>query len=300
MLLDSFTQGSLGKPGFRRLYVTDRNPLGGTTKLRLVRAPNESMRVVHGRLIRWLRGLDVDLSHAIGSRPGGSQRKSATLHQHSKHIYIVDIHKAFRNVDGPILAGILCDLEPKLAGYEEEVVGFLARYCLAPEGGLLTGLPASPDFFNTYVAVLIDEVLAPLCEAWGVTFSRYLDDLIFSSQEPIGRRKRRVIRDVIENAWFWINHEKSGVYDLTKGAVVINGIGIRRDRRGRASLFVPRFFVTSLLGKLHEATWHGGVSLSQIEGMMGVFEATTPYPKTRLEWKVFFAYARCRQVLAAA
>ena len=295
MFLENFKDELLTVPGFREFYIKDRNPLGGTVKLRLIKAPNESMRILHGKLKLWLRSLKIQLPFVAGARRGNSPVKNVKRHRYNRFFYLTDLKMAYRHVDGHKLSLILCRLEPKLAGQEKEVFEFLQKYCLSPEGGLIVGAPASPDFFNIYAGILIDGPLAPLCEKSRITFSRYLDDLTFSSQNmPIGKRKRKTIRMIIEAAGFKINHRESRVLDLMKGPVEINGVGLEFGGR----IFLPRHFSKKILGMLHSAIQGNDINPEKIHGMMGIFfDLTDRHSLNQTERKIIQNYQAYRRLI---
>lgn len=295
MFLKNFEDELLTVPGFKEFWIKDKNPLGGTVKLRLIKAPNESMRILHGKLKLWLRSLEIKLPFAAGARRGDSPVKNVKRHRYNRYFYLTDLKRAYQYVDGKKLALILCRLEPKLAGQEKDVFEFLEKYCLSPEGGLIIGAPASPDFFNIYAGILIDGPLAPLCEKSGITFSRYLDDLSFSSGKlPIGKRKRKTIRMVVEAAGSKINHRESRVLDLKRGPVEINGVGLEFGGR----IFLPRHFAKKILGMLHSAMQENNINPEKIHGMMGVFfDLTDRKNPNQTERKIMRKYQAYRRLI---
>ena len=150
----------------------------------------------------------------------------------------------------------------------------MKRFCLfLPNGGLIIGAPASPALFNLYAGVLLDEPLGALCAKWGVTYTRYLDDFTFSAPEgnPIGEKKRRAIREVIARAGFEVSHRKSAVYDLRKGAIIINGVGLEHGGR----IFCPRHYTEKIKGVMLLRLGRRNVSREVVSGMMGVFHDLT-------------------------
>lgn len=272
MILESFFEGLPGEPGFRQFPLGDVNPLGGTAKRRLISDPNNAMRMLHGRLIRYLRSLQVNLQLAMGARPGKSPRHNAGVHGGHRYLYLTDISDAYGSVNGGRLAEVLCALDGRLAGEERAVSQFLERYCLSPRGGLAVGFPASPDLFNIYAAVLIDGPLAEYCLANHLTVTRYLDDVTISADHPIGKVKRRKVREILRNAGFSVNHKKSFVLDLRKGTTVVTGIGLNQDGR----LFIPRHFLSKVRGLLLLARNNPIAFKQRIAGAMGVFFSARP------------------------
>lgn len=282
-------------PVFERFTLTDKNPLGGTEKIRICYKPNKSMDVLHQRLITYLRGLKKTLPNATACRPKNNPRKNIELHSKNRFLFATDIKNAYSKVNDIKLALILCHLDPNLKNRQRKVLIFLKRYCLTLKGGLITGAPASPDLFNIYAAALLDEPLALLCQKHGITFSRYLDDLLFSSSKVhIGKRKRKEIRKIIEDAGFQINHRKSAIYDLRKGPAVINGIGLEFGGR----IFLPRHFLKKIKGLLHRAITKKDVDQNKINGVMGVFFAITDFRNpNQAEQRILRSYRSYRRFI---
>jgi hypothetical protein len=231
------------------------------------------MREIHRRIISAVHGLDMwDMSSSL------SPYDNAKEHTSSRYFYQTDLKDAYGSVPLERLVQILVSRKPQWR--RDDVREVLARYCFEKSGvGLITGAPASPKLFNIYAADTID---IPLKKFWpyfnkdggmiGKNYSRYLDDLTFSSREPISDNIRRMIRDVIEQAGFTINHRKSSVLDLHKGPIVITGVGLEWRERKSARLFLPRHYLKRMRGLLHLALkGDPRVSRSEIEGLMGVF-----------------------------
>lgn len=280
MFLEKFLEGLTDRPFFIKRTYLDINPVSRQRKIRTLEMPNEAMEVLHKELIRYLRKLDVDLHYATGSVRGASPLRNVRKHFGHEYFYALDLHNAFPSVNGERLASVLCRLDTELADQEKEVLRFLEQYCLSFQGGLPVGAPASPDLFNIYAAVLIDSFLGDLCKHWeshwgqNFCYTRYLDDLCVSSDSPIGDRKRRTIRSIIQQAGFQINHRKSHVWELNKGPVVITGVGLRREGDTFIT-FLPRGYFTMLRGLIFRAQKNPLEMFHQVEGKMGVFKAVT-------------------------
>lgn len=301
MILESFTTGLPGKPAWQPFRYRDVNPLGGTTKVRLLGAPNPAMRLLHHRLVRFLRGLNVPMPHAVGARPAGSPVVNVRRHLYidnrgrparyrpNRYFLLYDLRHAYCNVDPGLLAGIICQHCPELTVQDGAVLDFLLGYCFGPNpnkpyqlelpigqrrrGGLVQGGPASPDLFNLYVAITLDQPLGELCQRYGLTYSRYLDDLTFSSRErSIGTKKRQVIRRKIRDAGFTVSDRKAKNLDIRKGPLTINGVCLNRQ----GTIFCPRRYLRRIRTLVHAARKGAAVDLAALHGMMGVFTATLP------------------------
>ncbi len=310
MHFDQFLADLPGVPLFQRFRYRDTNPLTGTTKYRQIGAPNPAMLLLHQRFVRALRALPVEMPHAVGARPNGSPLNNVRRHRYparqkgrgiylaNRHFYLLDIVDAYGHVDDELLAFVLCGLDPK-PDTVETVHAFLKKYCfvsgssyrigharqqtlaIAPptpirrgSRGLVQGSPSSPDLFNIYAATVLDRQLATICTQHELTYTRYLDDLTFSSRHArITDQVRREIRATIATAGFQISHRKAQVVDLYRGPITINGISL--DRHGR--VFLPRWYVRKLRGLLHAAQRDPNIRPEVVHGKMGVFLGTLPY-----------------------
>lgn len=293
MLFDNIFNGIefLGEPAFVIGRRRDVNPLSRLVEMRILEIPNESMRRIHGRLLSYLRSLPLEYRFATGCRPGDSPRKNVERHRGNRFFYLVDLKKAYRQVKVERLAEILCQTDSELNGQDGRVTSFLENYCRSRFGGLVMGASASQDLFNLYCLVLLDNPLEELVKRYGLTYTRYLDDLTFSSGEPIGRVKRKQIRGIIQEAGFPISHRKARVYDLRKGTIVINGVGLEYGGR----IFVPGYFVNFLRGLLHRGVQNPLQWQSEIAGAMGVFKGLIdPYNLTETEKKILEEYRQFR------
>jgi len=124
-----------------------------------------------------------------------------------------------------------------------------------------------------------------------VVYSRYIDDLTFSSSRPIGKRKRRALRDIIRNAGFPLSHRKSFVVDTEKERAVICGVGLYKGR-----IFVPRAYLKHLRGLVHKAAADSNISKQKVEGKMGVFRLISSSESlNRTEEKLLVAYAHFKR-----
>jgi len=231
--------------------------------------PSPEMRIIHKRLIRWIRGQKrlVPIS-ASGSRPGDSVFKSVFIHKktrkHSyvsngythidtigwfpRHFFCLDIKDAFPSVSVSKMteALLFAGLDPNDYSYNK-VISILERYCFTKEDGLIVGANASPDLFNIYAEYFLDRNLRRYCHEHSLVYTRYLDDLIFSSNKTIGKRKRKSIYKFIDESGLKVNEKKTKIYDLRKGCAVINGIGV--NEKGR--MFIPRQYLDTLRGYMN-------------------------------------------------
>lgn len=272
-----------GAPAFRNFKLNDYNPLTGHYKVRCLSAPNESMKQIHAQLIPQLRKLQAangGSPYATACLPGSSPLKNVQRHRANRFVFLLDISSFYQSIDRSrlleMLSARLTERDGRLFMSEVELLwlqSFLDAYFLTPQGCLPTGAPASPDLANMYATHWIDTELEELLNHYGLTYSRYLDDLTFSSREPITPGVRRQIREVLDGAGFKVSHSKARVHDLKRnGCLNINGIGLAHGGR----LFVPRPYLRKIRGLLHLATTRGTIRQEVMAGYLGVFYGVTP------------------------
>lgn len=292
MILNRVVLEEFPEPSFERALFCDVNPLSGLKKRRVIYMPNPAMKSLHKRFLVKLRPL-LYLPFATGAVPRGSARANVVIHRNSRYFYITDLRDAFLSVDDGRLLKVLTEIDPEES--RKDLGEFIRRFCIAPGGGLYVGSPSSPDLFNVYAGHLIDVQLGELCARYGIIYTRYLDDLVFSSGQAIGKRKRRAIREIIYSAGFEVNQRKSRVCDLRQAPIKINGIGLEYGGR----IFVPRQYTRRTMGLILRArATRDRKLLQKIQGRMGLFFGITcgkgrhRYNKTEL--RLIRAYDKLR------
>lgn len=262
-----------GEPSFRTFVYADRNPLGRTKKQRLLHAPNKPMALLHKRLIKYVLSRGVSMPSATGCIAGWSSKLNAQAHAGNQHLYQIDMRDAYQAVDLEYLATIFEQLDPQLRGQHEEVAAFVKTYCSCALGGLATGANASPLLFNLYCEVRLDRFVREYCELRAISYTRYLDDLTFSSRDrAIGKQRRRDLRSFVEAAGFQVNHSKSRVVDIERqGTARITGILL--NSHGHAML--PARWCREFNRQLRAALEGKALNRQQLEGMIGLFYSAT-------------------------
>lgn len=247
-------------------------------KKRLLGNPNKAMRALHelfGQHIRSaIRSIDKDTNYGIrrlpsaaGCVPSSNPLKNALRHAEGRFFYVTDLKDAYPSINLERLALFLTFL----FRYEEYAIGgnvslrffmwsdehnrirqdplfrqlltLLRCHFSGPHGkGLAIGGPLSPYLMNLYGEVFLDSQLRLWCVERGIVYTRYVDDLVFSSETAFIRGDwRKEIRKFVDAAGFRPNHRKSKVLVLEKGAVFITKVGLEsRPEHTTARLVFPQ------------------------------------------------------------
>lgn len=106
--------------------------------------------------------------------PGRSHLDAVLRHKDAQWIYSLDLENFFPSVPHSRVRHVMEQL-----GYSSQAASLVADLSCF-RGGLAQGSPASPVLANL-VLLDLDERLFSLSNVYGIKYSRYADDLVFSS-----------------------------------------------------------------------------------------------------------------------
>lgn len=226
---EQFTEGVIGVPSntFYRKQKKDGS-------FRIIGKPNEPMKEIQERLLDFLRKHAPRLQSAAAAKDGLGSVRNARAHNESEFVFKLDFVNAFGNTDGRKIAAFVAarvrKYTPRVHAVpsEDEWFVFLSQCTLMRRGGLIQGSKVSPLLLDWYCEETVDRPIRRLlCRAMGkraVTYTRYVDDLVFSSRHRITRALRAAIRDIIIAAGYLENRWKTEVIQLSKsGTVKVTG-----------------------------------------------------------------------------
>lgn len=225
---DRFLDGVEGIP---RHFITHALIAG---KWRLLYKPNEAMAEVQKRIRKFLRGCAPKFHSSYSKKGGGGAVKNARKHQ-ALYRFKLDIKNAFSTTPIERLVPVIAHRVHYMTGCgvtPEEWLEFLRQYAISKEGTLPEGACTSSSLFDWYCEVFLDRQIRACCSHWRdrVKFSRFADDMMLSSDWPIGRiRKRKVVRKILQSAGFKENCEKS-VYVKGRSSVQVTGSYVNGSR----------------------------------------------------------------------
>ena len=230
-------------------YVTFAVPKRGGGE-RLICAPKVRLKAVQRTLLDALVDRLPVHSAAHGFRSGRSVATCAAPHVGKKVVVRMDLADFFGTVTYPRVRGYFIAL-----GYGYEVATVLAVLMTASPrqpveiGDVLyhvpvgprscpQGAPTSPGLCNAIVHKL-DRRLAGLAAALGCAYTRYADDLTFSSDDPaVVGKLLRAVREIAEDEGFLVRRDKTrvmraGRHQTVCGVTVNETLGLSRRTRRR-------------------------------------------------------------------
>ncbi|MBF6568029.1 MAG: RNA-directed DNA polymerase [Candidatus Binataceae bacterium] len=237
---------------------------GGT---RTIKAPAEALKLVQQRLSDLLQDCLDEINQAKNRRDRiahGFKRKrsiitNARQHRNRRYVFNIDLENFFPSINfGRVRGYFTQDISFNL---DKDVATVIAQIA-CHENGLPQGSPCSPVISNL-IAHILDIHLVRLASAVGCTYSRYADDLTFSTNkktfppeiaEPAGTdahfwRPGMELQKIITRSGFQINSAKTRMQYRTSrqevtGLIVNKRINVRHEYR-----HTVRSMVHSLLTK---------------------------------------------------
>lgn len=246
---------------YRNYHIPKRN--GGVREISAPRNMLKSLQTVVGR---FLQDMYEPSSSVTGFVPGRSVIDNASRHVRKNYVYNADLKDFFPNIDrkrvesalcrlplcfsreaAHLLAGICCthaDLARRANEIRNEInylkrSGYEAKkaedYPSSERAALPQGAPSSPIVSNI-VCMRLDRRLAGLARSFEVTYSRYADDITFSSNHNVfkeGYSFLKEFRKIIADEGFTLNEsklrlQKKGQRQEVTGLIVNSKVNVCR------------------------------------------------------------------------
>ncbi len=277
-------------------------------KKRVIGIPNRYLRRLHqwfGTQIREAiertnsEGFGVrKLPSATGSVPGWNPLENARQHQSNGYFYITDLRDAYPSVSLERLARFLVFLaryeeyvdfyslrwfgrdDRTIALEEDDVYQPMLQFLQVHFGGefgqgLAIGGPLSPYLMNLYCEVYLDASLRRFCErrerGYQITFTRYVDDLVFSARTFIGPDTRRTIRRIIGESGFEPNRRKTFIRIRSMGPIWVTKIGLEESESERSRFVYLQKKRRRLHGLIHQYLTEGMDEPEKVSGYIAEF-----------------------------
>jgi len=241
-------------------YMTFRvpKPNGGD---RIICAPVPELKVIQRKL------LDRLLVHFPVSNDvfGGVKGRDHVLHarQHilAKSTFIVDLKDAFTHGTPERVTTALKDLACPF-----DAVSTIVALTTDPVLGLPQGAPTSNALFSL-ICTELDACCAQYALEQDLCYTRYVDELVFSSATDIPIEMRDRIVRMIQELDFRVNPRKLRFFLARHGAITVTGINISPDGLG-LRVHLSKKKRERLRSFFHRALTDPTITRSMLEGAM--------------------------------
>jgi RNA-directed DNA polymerase len=203
---------------YKTYYIKKRS--GG---LRKISTPNIEIKAIQGWILRnYLDKLNIS-ERATGFVLNRNIRLNASYHLNQKYIMCLDIKEFFPSIKIDRIREILVSLlnDALLADFISEISTFNLEL---PQGGV-----TSPALSNIVFKPL-DEKIIKLCNGKGIIYSRYADDMCFSSNYLKGLVDlKSIIIEILKEGQFELNEKKTR-FMTGKNRKIVTGLFLNSDR----------------------------------------------------------------------
>ncbi|MEI9411679.1 retron Ec67 family RNA-directed DNA polymerase/endonuclease [Mesorhizobium salmacidum] len=263
----SFALYKLDKPGFAPKYseFSITKKAGG---VRTIKAPHKALKAVQKRLAQDLLMIEQQLEAtrikksdcvlAHGFKKKLSIMTNGENHRHRRHVFNIDLKDFFPTINFGRVRGFF--MKHEAFELHESVATLLAQIA-CHNNELPQGSPCSPVISNLIASVL-DVRLNELAHRYNCTYTRYADDITFSTSErnfptAIGRRELESINlweagpkllKVIQRAGFELNPTKTRMQhsysrQQVTGVVVNQKVNIAADYYAEVAAMCHHLFM---------------------------------------------------------
>jgi len=182
---------------------------------RTIHAPERMLKFVQTRVLkRYLTPLTYP-DHVAAYVQGRTTRDSALVHAGKPILIVLDLKDFFSSTRRSWVRRAIQDE----FGYAHRVASLLSDLMTVPmtfpygkRFVVPQGAPTSGAICNWVAHHRIDKQVLDLCSRWGMAYTRYADDLAFSSHERLDRKKTnnfiKAIVKIIRAAGYQINKKK--------------------------------------------------------------------------------------------
>jgi RNA-directed DNA polymerase len=313
------------KPAAAKYNSFDVPKRGGG--VRTIKAPTPDLLLLQQRLSDLLQNCVEEISRvhkrkdnlAHGFKRHRSIITNAVKHRKRRYVFNIDLQDFFPTINfGRVRGFFIKDANFML---DAKVATILAQIACV-ENGLPQGAPCSPVISNL-IGHVLDIRLCKLASANGCTYSRYADDITFSTSKPdfppsiaglvAGEAHKWAVgaqlEQAIVSAGFAINPTKTRMQyrssrQAVTGLVVNRKVNIRREYRRTVRAMAHRLFKTGKFQRMRmvpdakglpTATMVDG-TIAQLHGMLGHIDAVDCH-NFEIETKVEFHKAQAKTAL---
>jgi RNA-directed DNA polymerase len=156
---------------YRRFAIAKKS--GGT---RIIEAPAGSLLQIQKKLAKSLEDVYHSPGYVQGFVQGGSIAKNAGYHLGKRHVLNIDLSDFFPMITTRRIIGLLKSPHLRLDNQVASAIASLA----CSDNKLPQGAPTSPVISNM-ISLRLDHQLYQLAKASGATYTRYADDITFST-----------------------------------------------------------------------------------------------------------------------
>lgn len=209
----------------RKYYYSyiDKKIKNGKIKLRPIDPSRDKLRDIQNKIQGKIFSKILMPKHLKGSIKGRDNVENVKYHRGNNFNFQTDLTNFFGFVTNKMVFDRLCAL-----GYSPDVAHILTKLTTY-KGHLPQGTPTSPTLANL-VGLTFDEPILQICKQRNIKYTRYVDDLWFSSNKPFKETEREILQIILDHKFLY-SHKKT-VSKIGK----IEGTGCLKKGNGRLGI----------------------------------------------------------------
>lgn len=271
---------SMQKPIYRTFNIYKKN---GDS--RVIDSPGFELMLIQDRIAKLLNTIYAtslpDCVHGFvkskKSNPARNIITNATAHLGKKFILNIDLKDFFHSINASMIREALVNLkEDKLNIEVASIIALLST----KNWQLPIGSPSSPVLSNL-VFLQVDKTLMEYAKKFDLTYTRYADDLTFSSNSFIPEKVKEDIVEILSIAGFEINKKKVR-FQSKQMAQYVTGIKVNEK------LNVDRKYIRNIRAILHNWEQFGLASAANKYTRRKMLNNKEEYFKNSLSAKIRF------------
>jgi len=174
----------------------------GSIKKRTIRPSYKDLKLAQHRIkSRILKPIALPINVQ-----GGVKKKSnitnAKNHQGNKYVFVTDLQDFFPSISSKMVYDALLNV-----GFTSFLASHICRF-VTYKHSVPQGAPTSTHISNI-VFLKTDLKLIEFCNSKGITYTRYVDDLTFSSQQNFHELTDDILA-IVKDGGFLLSHRKTG------------------------------------------------------------------------------------------
>jgi len=244
---------------------------------RSIFCPSKEMKAVQAWILRNILDKVQISDSATGFCKGRNVLDNVNFHKNNRFFLCLDIENFFPSIPYAYVYSIF-----KSIGYNSHVSHILTSLCTCKEI-LPQGAVTSPALSNI-ICIRLDKRIRNYVGKFNITYTRYADDLIFSSMShrALFRIKKFVIA-ILRNEGFKLNKSKTRVMGpcsqrkVTGLVISDNSVGIGRKRKRVLRATIHHFVKNELLNAEKEKM------RNHINGWFAYLKSVDPKAREQLE-----------------
>jgi RNA-directed DNA polymerase len=197
---------------------------------------------------------------AYAYKKGTSIKCNARQHQDSHYLLKMDFQNFFNSITVELFALMLVKLNIEISPEDQSLIEHLAFWCPSKKTDgkriLSVGAPSSP-FISNWIMSGFDEVVYQLCQQENIVYTRYADDLTFSTRQKnslfkLPKQIKMLLRAqfnglIVINDTKTISTSKKHNRHVTGITLTNEGnLSIGRERKRYISLLLHKFSINQL------------------------------------------------------